>query len=181
MSAMGLHLRRSCRSHCSPRATISFRRWDSYARSYNPAEVVASLRVVTAGGELTLQAASRRLVGGTLYAQLGFFGDEPVENRYRHTVNWKHVELDLDSCPSLADLWQEARGFDGLSFAALPDVPRSLQEGEEDVVAILHARIYEIVFEVVGQTSTLSIEGLDSPISLWVDRAIEVLASCEVR
>ena len=157
---------------------IVFRRYDTYARSRNPTEFVASLRLYYPDGRRVIEASYRRLLDENLYSQLST-GDstETAEDEIAATINWSDGRSTAGECPAIADVWEKARILKLNDLSAIP--PFDPESGEEDEIVVrLHARVYEVAFTVDDQTITVVQRGGPNALSDWVEESISVIESC---
>lgn len=158
---------------------IVFRRYDTYARPHNPTEFVASLNLVYRNGQRVIEASYRRLLDDNLYMQMtSGVSAEAAEDDVAAAVNWSDGALTHGACPAVVDAWEQARN---LKLNDLSDIPQFDTSGlgeEEEIVVRLHARIYEVAFEIDDQIITVVQEGGPTALSDWVEETITALESC---
>jgi hypothetical protein len=159
---------------------VTLRRYDTYARTENPLEFVASLSVRTEGSEQVIRARLRRFDGENLYMQLAkIVDDSSTALDLESGLRWVEYETDSLQCPELGDLWSELKGFQFATPSDLPDPVAPVSEGGyEEVVMIVHARMFELKFEVEDQMVKISGQSGPAFLADWVSNSFSILESC---
>ena len=161
---------------------IAFRRYDTYARSQNPTEFVASLSLVHRNGERVIEASYRRLLNDNLYMQLAAGAPpETAEGGHAAVVKWSDSELTSEECPAIVDVWEKARNLALNDFSEIRQFDTSSSSEEGEIIMVIHPRIYEAALTVDDQTITVVQRGGSAALSNWVNDSITALESCSAR
>jgi len=166
---------------------ISFRRYDSYARSSNLAEFSGSIDWKYDLADLIGEATYRQMEGENLYGQLlnekeSSLRRNPDTRLLLPGLHWKDVKIDSKECPAVNAAILSLNTVDVSTKMSLPEsVKLAPNPVLEEITVRIHPTVYELAYRALDSNFVLTVEDAEHSIAQWIDGTILALRSCAMQ